>query len=344
MADDEEKLKRSADELGIGLIDLETVEEQVEVIRHAGLPPNLRIKAKLRRLIREEKRPPVFVVGARVNGALNSHGARGNVYKMLEEHNGCFSRGEGQQVLYHGDNLAVKAYFEFERDAMAFQSALNRWEIHKEIAQLHGVEIHPPDPNEVRNPQDLTRYYLQHYIPGDSESPRFSLNQLQSYRLSAPVTESVAPTDPVAIYQSLDVCVGTNRPYKYHLKDKAIFQTVARNQNNLLAASWNLHQMLDGLNNMDSMSVLKLSVVNTTECRIAEKDNRFGVTLQLEFYHELDANAFQPRPEGAKKINEKTWYTTVYVQDKVEFSEFVAWKSNDTQEQWDRYAAVLEGI
>mmetsp|Transcript_15048 Transcript_15048/g.22956 ORF Transcript_15048/g.22956 Transcript_15048/m.22956 type:complete len:99 (+) Transcript_15048:415-711(+) len=53
---------------------------------------------------------------------------------------------------------------------MAFQSAMNRWEIHKEIAQLGGVVIDPPDPDEVRNPKDLTRYYLQYYIPSDSES------------------------------------------------------------------------------------------------------------------------------------------------------------------------------
>mmetsp|Transcript_15048 Transcript_15048/g.22954 ORF Transcript_15048/g.22954 Transcript_15048/m.22954 type:complete len:162 (+) Transcript_15048:599-1084(+) len=160
---------------------------------------------------------------------------------------------------------------------------------------------------------------------------------LQSYQLSVPLSESVAPTDPIAIYQSLDVCVGTNRPYKCHLKDKARFRSVARNQNNLLAASWPLHQTLDGPNNMDFMSVLKLSVVNSSEHRLAEKDNRFSVKLQLEFYHELDAMAFQPRPESAQKI----WHITVYVQDKVEFLDFVEWKSNDTQEQWDRYAAVL---
>ena len=65
------------------------------------------------------------------------------------------------------------------------------------------------------------------------------------------------------------------------------------------------------------------------------------VTLQLKFYHEVDAKAFQP-PEGAKRTNEKTWHTTVFVQDQVEFSEFVGWKSSDTQEQWDRYAAALE--
>ena len=95
MDDDEKKLKRSADELGIGLVDLETVEEQVEVIEHAGLRADLRTKGKLRRLIREEKKPPVFDVCARVKGALNSHGARGNVYKMLEEHNGSFSLPRG---------------------------------------------------------------------------------------------------------------------------------------------------------------------------------------------------------------------------------------------------------
>mmetsp|Transcript_15048 Transcript_15048/g.22955 ORF Transcript_15048/g.22955 Transcript_15048/m.22955 type:complete len:110 (+) Transcript_15048:64-393(+) len=109
MDDDEVKLKRSADGLGIELVDLATVEEQVEVILHAGLQANLRTKGKLRRLIREEKMPPVFVVCARVNGALTSNGARGNVYKILEEQNGFYSRGEGQHVRYDGDDLAVKA-------------------------------------------------------------------------------------------------------------------------------------------------------------------------------------------------------------------------------------------
>lgn len=347
MNDDKEirnKLKRSADALGIEVIDLQTAEEQAEVIKHAGLPADLRTKGKLRKYIRELSKPPVYSVCARVKGALKSHGARGNVYKILEEHNGLFSQGEGRQVIYSNDDLVVKAYFMSLTDAMAFQSSVNKWDLHKEIVQLDGVELDPSDPTEVPNPQDLDRYYLQQYVPTDTESPCLSLDQLHSYQMSIPVTESVAPTDPIAIYQSLDVCVGTNRPYKCHLKDKAKFRSVATNPNNLLAASWPLHQMLDGINNDDSMSVLKLSIFNTSECRLVEKDNRFAVILQLEFFHAVDAKAFRPRPEGARRINEKIWHTTVYVKDKCEFNEFVAWKSNNTQEQWDQYEAVLASM
>lgn len=103
--------------------------------------------------------------------------------------------------------------------------------------------------------------------------------------------------------------------------------------------------MLDGLNNADSMSVVKLDVVDASEFPYADHDDRFRVTLKLEFFHEVDARAFKPRPVGALRISsDKIWHTTVYVQDKVEFSKFVAWKSEDTQKQWDRYAAVLEGM
>ena len=226
---------------------------------------------------------------------------------------------------------------------MTFQSSINQWEIHKAIALLDGVEIDPPDPEPVRNPRDLTRYYLQHYKPQDSESPCQTLDQLESYRLSVPVTEVVELTDPVAIYQSLDVCVGTNMPYKCHLKDKAKFKSVARNPNNILAASWPLHQMLDGLNNLDRMSVVKLSVAYASDSLVLSQDNRFAVTLQLGFFHKVDASSFQPR-NGAKKLNEKVWQTTVYVKDKNAFVEFVKWKANDTQNQWDRYRASLNSM
>ena len=92
------------------------------------------------------------------------------------------------------------------------------------------------------------------------------------------------------------------------------------------------------------MSVLKLSVVKSSDSRLAAKDNRFSVVLNLEFFNEVETAVFQPRPEGAKRIDKKNWQTTVYVKDKDEFAKFVEWKSQDTQEQWDRYAEVVERI
>jgi len=172
------KLKRAAVELGIDLIDLRTTEEEAELIAHCKLPKTLQTKGKLRRLIREEQQPPVFLVSARVKGALRSNRARGNVYKALEKHNGLFSKSEGKQVTYEGDDLVVRAYFEDSGKAMSFQTSINEWELQKVLLLIDGVEINPPDPEPVRKPHDLTRFYLQYYKPQDSESTCQTLDQL----------------------------------------------------------------------------------------------------------------------------------------------------------------------
>jgi len=188
---------------------------------------------------------------------LGSRGARGNVYKELQRHHGYFSGVEEKQVVYENDDLLVKAYFRDESHARDFLNALDNWEIHKFLVSLEGVEIYSLDPELVSDPGDLTGYYLRYYIPSETESHCDTLDLLESYRLSAPITEGVEPQTPLAIYQVLDVCVGTNKHYKCHLKSQTKYKSVASNPNNMLAASWSLHQMLDGLNNMDNMSVVK---------------------------------------------------------------------------------------
>lgn len=92
--------------------------------------------------------------------------------------------------------------------------------------------------------------------------------------------------------------------------------------------------MLDGLNNIDDMSVVKLSVVGTSVGPIVAKGNRFSVTLRLEFFHRVDADSFQARTDALRRVT-KEWDTVVYVKDAARFREYVAWKGNDTQSQWD---------
>ena len=186
--------------------------EAMTVEEYNNEPPLNRrtLRTQFQQQQQQQQKPPVFLVSAVIRGALRSQGARGNVYKALEKHHGLFSKSAGKQVAYNGDDLVVKAYFESKGEAMDFQSALNEWELHKALLLLDGVEIDPPDPLSVHQPQDLSRFYLQHCQPNESESPCQTLNQLESYRLSIPITEGVEPSDPVAIYQSLDVLEETN--------------------------------------------------------------------------------------------------------------------------------------
>ena len=137
-------LKRGAVELGIDLIDMRTTEEERELIEYCKLPNTLQTKGKLRRTIRDMQRPPVYLVSARVKNALNSHGARGNTYKILEKFGGCYSEAESRQVVYDGADLMVKAYFWDRRGAMEFQTAMNNWEIHKALASQPGWDRNQP--------------------------------------------------------------------------------------------------------------------------------------------------------------------------------------------------------
>jgi len=190
---------------------------------------------------------------------------------------------EGIQIFYEQDDLSVKAYFMSHDSACGFQNALNEWEIHKELVNLHGITLDPPSPAEIERPIDLVRIYMQDYKPQDSESPCHSIDQLHSFRISIPLTTAVDATSPIGKYQCLDKPLVGFNPYKCHLKDKAKFKSLQNNENNMVAASWELHQQMDGLNSIDGIPGVALSVVKWGNERIAEHDNRIMVRLNLEF-------------------------------------------------------------
>jgi hypothetical protein len=149
----------------------------VEMLQRAGFsdPMAMHLSNKL-----SKQQSMAFLVSATVRGALQSNGARGNVFQFLEKHLGYFSKEEGIQIMYQGEDLIVKAYFEGKGHACDFQTALNQWEIHKELVNLKGVDIDPVTPVQVQRPSDLERIRLQDYDPKDSESPCHTLDQLHS--------------------------------------------------------------------------------------------------------------------------------------------------------------------
>lgn len=243
--------------------------------------------------------------------------------------------------MYEGSDLTVKVYFKEERDACDFQTKLNEWEIHKQLANLNGVEIDPVTPAPVPRPIDLERIRMQDYEPRESESPCQTLDQLHPFRLSVPVTEPVEPGAQLAQYQSIDKLVPHIDHYKCHLKDKAKFKHRQKNESNMVAASWSFHQMMDGLHTTEGIPLVALSVKAVSEQRQSAYDNRYAVTLLLEFFYEELATVFSAK-EGARKIDASSWETVVFVRDKVVFEECVKWKLNDTREKWQEHRNFLD--
>jgi hypothetical protein len=285
-----------------------------------------------------------YKVHAVVRGGLNSSGARGNVFKMLEKYCAVYVPADGIQIEYNEDDLYIQALFLEWEQACGFQSALNKWEIHKELANLNGVTIDPRTPVEVERPRTVCRIILQDYRPGDSESPCESLHDLPSYRLSVPVTEAVEPGSLLATFQSVDRQQPFLLPYKCHLKDKAKFKSLQANENNMLAASWPFHQMMDGLHTEDGLPMVCISVQSQGDAPSASHGDRVPVTLRLEFRHQSAAAGYVGNTTTSKRINETVWDVTVYVTDPKLFCDCVAWKENDTRQKWLDHQQFLDSL
>mgnify|MGYP000473180020 CR=1 FL=1 len=283
---------------------------------------------------------PAFLVGGTVIDAKQSKGARGNVFKLLENHYGHCSLTDGIQVDYTGNNLNFKAYFRSYEAACGFQNAMNQWEIHKELAHLGGVTLDPRTPAAVPWQSDFTRFYLQDYKPKDQESPCQTLDQLHSYHLSVPVTEPVEPATNLLRYQCIDKPMPHIKHYKCHLKDKARFKQLQMNENNMVAASWLFHQQLDGLNVDEGIPLVALSWKNASKNCHASHNMRCQVTLLVEFFYRELAAAFTPAGQ-ARKVDEMSWEISVHVEDKNVFEECVDWKSAHTKKQWNDHRAFL---
>jgi hypothetical protein len=286
--------------------------------------------------------PRAFLCKATVKEALNHNGVRGNVFKTLQTHGAFYSKGEGIKVGYESHNLKIEAYFLDLNNAIAFQNALLNWNMHNILYDLGGVIIDPINPMEVPRPDDLIRIVLMtDYDPKGSESPCSELGQLLSYRLSGPSTEGAEPQTSLVKFQAIDKAYADVLHYKCHLKDRAKFRNLANNENNMVTASWLFHQMMDGLNTLEGIPLVAISVETASEHSSAAHDNRYAVTLQLEFYNETSALTFVPTAQ-AKKVDNTRWVTCVYVKDVSLFQECVAWKAKDTQAKWLKHGEFLE--
>uniref|UniRef100_A0A6T7I4N0 Uncharacterized protein n=1 Tax=Attheya septentrionalis TaxID=420275 RepID=A0A6T7I4N0_9STRA len=289
------------------------------------------------------KRPRrvAYSVGVVVKGAINSNGARGNVYKFLQRHAAFFSTDEGLNIKYEGMDLHVKAYFLDMKDACEFQNAVNEWEIHKELAHLDGVDLVPATPQEVDLPRNLERILLQHYRPKDFESPCQTIAYLHSYHLLDPLTEPAENDSALIKYQSIDKMPLGVVQYKCHLHDKAKNKRLQNNENNMVAASWYFHQLLDGVHTDDKIPLVVLTFVSASEARLADKDNRYQVKISVEFFDQKYRETYQA-PVGAR-LMDGVWQTSVFVKDKNIFKTCVDWKEQDTRNKWKQHKEWLSG-
>ena len=122
------------------------------------------------------------------------------------------------------------------------------------------------------------------------------------------------------------------------------FVSLRNDENNLLCVSWPLHQMMDGLNTDNGVPTVAISVRSRKGTASPDHDDRFPITLLLNFRDDTHAALFQPNDnEGTKRIEgTNDWEVVVYVKDPKVFCSCVAWKLGDTRRQWAAHQNFLD--
>ena len=158
-----------------------------------------------------------------------------------------------------------------------------------------------------------------------------TLNELKSYHWTVPLTEMIENDTPLAQYQSLDRHMANLNHIKCHLHDKAKNKKLQNDENNMIAASWPFHQMMDGIATTEKIPTLRLSFISASDHTFAAHDNRYGVTVGIEFRDPASAGNYQA-PNEAIQVDLLNWRTVVYVKNK-KLSRLAS-NGNTTAQQW----------
>lgn len=282
----------------------------------------------------------LFIVRASINGAKKTKGIRATVYKVAERHLAyyLYGRAGARPFVYEGDTLEICVGFEEKSRAAEFQTFLSQWHLDQPLLGLGDKVKVERELVMTTVHGSLERVMLTDYAPADEDSPMQSLQDLQS-STSCLSDDAVPLESRLFRFQLLEAedsfrASGTN-PYRCHLKDQARFKALKSNENNIIAASWPFHQLLDGLNTIDGLPHVRLEPVQTDTFikETLDGEDRFKVFVNI-VYHKTQYASCIGLKHGSEKLSDTTWRSFVHVKDPTLFCECLQWKNDDTAEKW----------
>lgn len=108
-------------------------------------------------------------------------GIRGNVYRQLQLNRGYYIEAEQPQIKYvDSTDLAIKAYFKEERDAVDFFNAFMYWQEKMELLALSFVVVEKPREHLLNVDDRLELFTETMYDAKASGSPCTGLHQVLS--------------------------------------------------------------------------------------------------------------------------------------------------------------------
>jgi len=178
-------------------------------------------------------------------GSQRVNGARKGVYEVAMEHLAYYPRGT-RPISYNAGNgnLHLDLLFDDHNNARRFENELRLWDTSTVHAfrglagRARNVQVQPA----AAPPRaDLERVYAQDYahIPGQDKSPD---NAASSWATVPPTsTRQLQMIERVASLPPRQGVEGA------HIVAKALFETVRKDENNIIYLSRTLHQLYDGI-------------------------------------------------------------------------------------------------
>lgn len=290
----------------------------------------------------------IYTVSGIIRHCKSSKGYRSSIYNVSQECHAYYIVENGvQKSIYYPDgsqDLHIRLAFQQKTFAEDFQNKLLYFsQLHQHFRDKLTLVDHIS--STIINASELDRMervFYHHYIPADNnESPEISMNDVLGTASLSAVSVS---TDPRLALQALEspsfLEAFGSKWYKCHL----ISQTNSQfrdDPDNVLYASWNFHQIFDGLNTIDGIGVaIKVETLDgSVDVVVAEGkyEKRSRLTVKIIFRTASLSNFFSGVfKDGTVRVNDLEFLSFLYARDADRMQIFLTHKYDRTMEVWRR--------
>ena len=285
------------------------------------------------------------LVKAKFVNSRSIKGARAAVYKSAMNHHAYYSLNKSKSIWYddQSTDLQISLLFEEKEWALSFQSYLAMWHTNNPLFVKGAVIVGMMEVITAEQ-DELSLVLLSDYVPADSESPLQSLEDFPACNASLDSSlTAISTSDPVAQFQGIESSsVFTfQRPYRCHMKDKAVLDDNKFDPNNILSGSQTVHNYFDGMQTLDPitgqpnlplLAIKPLEVVQ--EEYVGEPPmKRQRLEIEAEFRSEEVANTVSFK-DGSTKVSNVVWKTYIHVDNAKICQECLNWKYKKTKKKW----------
>lgn len=276
----------------------------------------------------------MYLVEFHLCDSKKAKGYRSSIYKCAQNSLACYCvDGKDKSIFYDAtsatpNDLRVSLLFKQEENALHFQNSLS--DIAERFSHFKDkFVLDTRDPVVVQvdcGTNKLQRVLASDYQQNDNdESPIISLNDMMSTETTVTIysnTEILLKT-----FEKEDVVAAfTTKWYRCHMiPDKSkLFQDdpLRNNEDNFIYASWNVHQLFDGLNTTSRGVGVVLRFVSASpegeEVLVTpyRYERRFRVEISLQFKDARVASTFGPYwKDGTERVDDLTYKSFLYVKN-----------------------------